>query len=261
MCAPDPLDDASRRPIRQHGRSENKCYASDAWPEKLTTPHRGGASTPIAIFPDVSTAAESGCASFARPARRWDEFRRFRNAGRNQEPRDARPARRIVSLRTRRRVRWPFRSTRRRPFSSRMPITRRGCSRSRRSGRSTRGSRTRPRTHSRKRLAALEGGVGALAVASGQIGDGLCDLQHRAGRRQHRVIDRSLWRHLDAAVADAEAVRHRGALRRSGRSGELPPRHRSRRPGPISPRPCPTPSSTCSRSGRLPISAARSACR
>ena len=39
--------------------------------------------------------------------------------------------------------------------------------------------------------------------------------QPRSGRRQHRLLDRSLWRHVDAVRADAEAIRHRDPLRRS----------------------------------------------
>ena len=62
-------------------------------------------------------------------------------------------------------------------------------------------------------------------------------------------------------VADAEAVRHRGALRRSCRSREFPPRHRREDPRLLRRDACPTRSSMCSRSRRSPTSAARSACR
>ena len=43
-----------------------------------------------------------------------------------------------------------------------------------------------------QRIAALEGGVAALAVASGQAAETLVDPQHRPGRRRHR-LDASLY--------------------------------------------------------------------
>ncbi len=49
----------------------------------------------------------------------------------------------------------------------------------------------------------------------------LLDPEPRRGRRQLRRLHRSLRRHLDAVRCDAEAVRHRGALRRSRRSRSL----------------------------------------
>ncbi len=57
-------------------------------------------------------------------------------------------------------------------------------------------------------------------------GLGLFGAEPRPGRRQHRLLDRPLRRHLDAVRADAEAVRHRDALRRSDRPREFPPRDR-----------------------------------
>ena len=92
-------------------------------------------------------------------------------------------------------------------------------------------------------------------------GLGLFGAQPRPGRRQHRLVDRSLWRHLDAVLADAEAVRRRDALRRSDaipRSSAAPP---TPRPKPTTPRSCPIRSCMSSRSGKSPTSDARSACR
>ena len=48
-----------------------------------------------------------------------------------------------------------------------------------------------------QRVAALEGGVAALALGSGQAASAFCDPEHRPGRRQHRQLDRPLWRHLE----------------------------------------------------------------
>src|SRR5579863_422167 len=53
-----------------------------------------------------------------------------------------------------------------------------------------------------KRIAALEGGVGD------------CGAESCARRRQHRVLDRPLWRHLEPVRQHAEGPGHRGALRR-----------------------------------------------
>ena len=118
------------------------------------------------------------------------------------------------------------RSTRRPPTSSRTPATPRGSSRLKSSATSTPASRTR-------RWDALEdahrGARRRRGGARGRLGaDGLrlFGAEPRPGRRQHRLVDRSLWRHVDAVRADAEAVRHRGPLRRSERSRELPPRDR-----------------------------------
>ena len=58
-----------------------------------------------------------------------------------------------------------------------------------------------------ERLAALEGGAAALAVASGPGRLGLFALQHCPGRRQHRIVNRPLWRHLDAV---SQTLKHFG---------------------------------------------------
>ena len=85
--------------------------------------------------------------------------------------------------------------------------------------------------------------------------------QSRAGGRQHRLLDRSLRRHVDAVLTDAEAVRHRGPLRRSERSGERSAARRTPGPAPTTPRSFPIRSSTSSRSRKSPTSGVRSACR
>ena len=47
-----------------------------------------------------------------------------------------------------------------------------------------------------KRLAALDGGSGALAVASGQSAITLADPQHHPRGPEHRLDQLSLWRHI-----------------------------------------------------------------
>ena len=91
-----------------------------------------------------------------------------------------------------------------------------------------------------KRVAALEGGVAALAVSSGQAASALSIAEPRPRRRQRRLVDRPLRRHLEPIRQHAEGPGDRSPLRRSCRSRELPPRHRRRAPAPITPRPCRT---------------------
>ncbi len=79
------------------------------------------------------------------------------------------------------------------------------------------------RRRARRRRGGARGRLGADGL-------GLFGAQPRPGRRQHRLLDRPLRRHLDAVRADAEAVRHRDALRRSERPGEFPPRDRRQDP-------------------------------
>ena len=69
-----------------------------------------------------------------------------------------------------------------------------------------------------QRLAALEGGIAALALASGQAAITYCDPDHRRGRRQHRLRQRALRRHLQPVRPHAAAVRHRDALCRLPRA-------------------------------------------
>ena len=70
--------------------------------------------------------------------------------------------------------------------------------------------------------------------AGARLGAGGFDVlrqQYRAGRRQFRQLDRSLRRHLEPVPAhDAAHDGDRGALCRSERPGEFPPRHRRENP-------------------------------
>ena len=82
-----------------------------------------------------------------------------------------------------------------------------------------------------QRIAALEGGVAALAVELGPGGLGLRDPEPGAGGRQHRELDRPLWRHLEPVRQHAEGPGDRGPLRRSGRPARpspAPPTTRTR---------------------------------
>ena len=65
-----------------------------------------------------------------------------------------------------------------------------------------------------QRVAALEGGVGALALSAGQRGSQLFDPEYRRSGQQHRDGAAALWRHLYAVRAHAPQAGHRGALRR-----------------------------------------------
>ena len=68
-----------------------------------------------------------------------------------------------------------------------------------------------------KRIAALEGGVGALALASGQAASAFA-IQNVARAGERRQLDRPLRRHLEPVRQYDEGSGHRGPLRRSGRS-------------------------------------------
>ncbi len=83
-------------------------------------------------------------------------------------------------------------------------------------------SRTAARRAGRRRRRALRrvrpGGFGLLLAES------------RAGRRQCRLLDRPLWRHLEPFRQYAERPGRRGPFRRSKRPGEFPPRDRFAHP-------------------------------
>ena len=72
-----------------------------------------------------------------------------------------------------------------------------------------------------KRVAALEGGVGGAGAGERAGGLGLRAAESRQGRRQCRLLDRPLRRHLEPVRQHAEGPGDRGPLRRSGRSGEF----------------------------------------
>ena len=81
-----------------------------------------------------------------------------------------------------------------------------------------------------KRIAALEGGVAALAVASGQAASAFA-IQNLARAGDNVVSSTDLYGGTWNLFANTlKRPGHRGALRRSGRSRELPPRHRRPHP-------------------------------
>ncbi len=71
------------------------------------------------------------------------------------------------------------------------------------------------------RLAALQGGVAALALASGQAAVTYPVLTIADGGRQHRGVERAVRRPLQPVRAHAAAVRHHHALRRLPRPRRL----------------------------------------
>ena len=96
-----------------------------------------------------------------------------------------------------------------------------------------------------QRVAALEGGIGAIATASGQAALHLCD-RHADGRglahrRQHGAVRRLAE---PAALHDAP-LRHRHHLRQAGRHRRLARRDPARTPSCCSARPWATPAWTC----------------
>ncbi len=72
-----------------------------------------------------------------------------------------------------------------------------------------------------QRLASLEGGVGALLVASGQAAETIVDPQRRRDRRPHRVEPQPLRRHVQPVPLHAAQARHRGVVRRGPRRPRL----------------------------------------
>ena len=112
-----------------------------------------------------------------------------------------------------------------------------------------------------QRVAALEGGVAALAVASGQAASAFA-LQNlaRVGDNVGQ-FDRPLWRHLESVRQHAEGPGHRGPLRRSRPIRKPSPAPPTTAPAPTTPRRCRIRSSRCFRSPRSPRSAASSAFR
>ncbi len=103
-----------------------------------------------------------------------------------------------------------------------------------------------------QRVAALEGGVAAVAFASGQAAADPRDPQHRRGRRPLRLQRLALRRHLQPVPLHAAEAGHRGHVRRR-------PRRRSTRGAPRSARTpsCSTPrrwatrAATCSTCGAV----------
>ena len=111
------------------------------------------------------------------------------------------------------------------------------------------------------RVAALEGGAAALAVASGQSATGFCVL-NLASAGDNIVSSTDLYGGTWNLFANT--LKQMGIEVRfvdPGRPGSLRPRHRRAAPAPITPRRCRTRSCRSSRSPRSPPSAASSACR
>ena len=96
------------------------------------------------------------------------------------------------------------------------------------------------------RMTALEGGVGALATASGSAAIDLRRAEPLLHRRQHRRALDAVRRHLRAVRAHPAPVRHRGPLRRPRASRRSWPSTSTTRPGWSSVRPSATRSSTSS---------------
>ena len=68
-----------------------------------------------------------------------------------------------------------------------------------------------------ERVASLEGGVAALAVASGQAAETISPVEPGRERRPHRLLGLALRRHLQPVPLHAAQARDRGHLRRRPR--------------------------------------------
>ena len=79
------------------------------------------------------------------------------------------------------------------------------------------------------RIASLEGGVGALLVASGQSAETLAILTIAAGRRSHRVLAAALRRHLQPVPLHAAQARHHASASSRTRTTRIPGARRSSR--------------------------------
>ena len=113
-----------------------------------------------------------------------------------------------------------------------------------------------------ERLAALEGGTGALLLASGQAAETRGRAQHRPGRRPHRLVELDLRRHVQPLQVHARQARHRDDLRREpGRPRGVARRGPARTRSSSSPRPSATRRSTCSTSAPSRMSRTRTASR
>ena len=103
-----------------------------------------------------------------------------------------------------------------------------------------------------QRIAALEGGVGGLAFASGPAAITFCDPEHRRRRRPHRLAPTA----STAAPTTCSCTRCRASAststsstRATRRTSAAPSRPNTK--AALSPRPSATPSSTCSTSTRV----------
>ncbi len=73
-----------------------------------------------------------------------------------------------------------------------------------------------------ERLAALEGGVGAVCTASGMAAMHIGIATMFGCRRSHRRLGLALWRNGESVVAHAAALRHHHELRQAARSRWIP---------------------------------------
>ena len=105
-----------------------------------------------------------------------------------------------------------------------------------------------------ERMAALEGGVGAVATASGQAALHLADLDADGGWRAYRRLVPPLWRIAQHVRAHAAAIRHRDDAGRSAQPRELCQSDHTGRRGSCSPRRSAIPASRCSISRLSPTS-------
>ena len=81
-----------------------------------------------------------------------------------------------------------------------------------------------------KRLAALEGGFGALAVASGQAAESLAILNITPGRAEHRLVDQPLRRDVQPVPLHVPQVRHHVKFVDQSRSRRTSARRSTTRP-------------------------------
>ncbi len=95
-----------------------------------------------------------------------------------------------------------------------------------------------------KRLAEMDGGVGALAVASGSSADHSGDSQPGPGGRQHRLDQLPLRRHLQPVPLHLRPHGHRGEVRRFVATRRPLPRRSTAGPRRSIPRPSATPKTT-----------------
>ena len=110
-----------------------------------------------------------------------------------------------------------------------------------------------------KRIAALEGGVGALGLASGPGGDDLRAADDHRSRPERHQLDRAVRRYVQPVCAHLPAVRAAGEVRRSSRPGVVREADRSRTPAPSSANPSairPATSRISARSPRSPTATA-----
>ena len=105
-----------------------------------------------------------------------------------------------------------------------------------------------------ERVAALEGGAGAIATASGQAALHLAIATHRRRRLAHRRLERALRRLAQPAALHARALRHRDHLRARPATSTPGARRSGPRRGCSSARRSATPASTCSTSRPSPRS-------